>query len=51
MKDVSLKTNRKRWTIEKGGERGSGMIYIYIKLCVCVCVSHAFQKYVGMKDI
>ena len=25
IQDVSLKTNRKRWTIEKDGRRGSGI--------------------------
>ena len=53
IRDVVPKTCRKKWTIEKGGEKGSGIpvpmvrhddddddiyIYIYIYVCVCVCV-------------
>ena len=43
IRDVPLRTRRKRWTIEKGGGRGSGisvlmihdmMIYIYIYIYV-----------------
>ena len=51
IRDVTLKTSRKQWTIERGGKRWSRIsvliarrddiyihIYIYIYVCVCVCV-------------
>ena len=53
IRGVALETYRKRWTIWRSGERGSGIsvlmarqydddiyiyIYIYIFVCVCVCV-------------
>ena len=50
IRDVTLKTCQRRWTIRRSGERGSGIsvlgarhddeddVYIYIYICVCVCV-------------
>ena len=31
IQDVALKTNRKRWTIEKGGGRGSGISVLMVR--------------------
>ncbi len=52
IQDVALKTYRERWTIETGGERGSGRsvlavrhddeddddIYTYLCIFVAICV-------------
>ena len=31
LQDVALKTYRKRWTIEKGGEKGSGISVLMVQ--------------------
>ena len=46
IQDVTLKTNQKRWTIEKFGEKGSGISMLKARhhneddmyLCVCMCM-------------
>ena len=60
IRDVALKTCRRRWTIGRSGERGSGIsvlaarhddddddeyIYMYIYIYICVCVWHLLSKY------
>ena len=47
IQNVALKTSRERWTIEKGGEKGSGIsvliarhddddIYVYMQVCAFI---------------
>ena len=31
IRDVALKTSRKQWTIEKGGEKGSGISVLMVR--------------------
>ena len=53
IRDVVLNTCRKQWTIEKCGEKGSGIsvlmaphdyIYIYIHVCELSLLKKMFQK-------
>ena len=55
IQDIALKTSRKQWTIETGGERGSGRsvlaarhdddddIYIYDIHCTSSALSRSFE--------